>query len=161
MVNFTPCTLGRNQDGDPAEFFAKTAGFGYNDMISLPTLTKDSILDNLKKRFKVRARRAARARLAPTAGRSPCLPLPPLISSVRTTAGLRALLQPCSIHTEPACDPSPPRTLLPAPCSSSHLRRLFSASPPHSPPCHHRRRRRRRYRHRLLVSSSPRLLVSS
>ena len=44
------------QDGDAKEFFAKVTGFGYNDMISLPTLTKDSILDNLKRRFKVCAR---------------------------------------------------------------------------------------------------------
>ena len=40
-------------DGDPAEFFSKVTGFGYNDMISLPTLTKESILENLKRRFKV------------------------------------------------------------------------------------------------------------
>jgi len=47
-------TLKAGQDGDPATLFAKVTGFGHNDMISLPTLTKDSILDNLKRRFKVR-----------------------------------------------------------------------------------------------------------
>ena len=56
MAPFEPCTLKMGQDGDAKEFFAKVTGFGYNDMISLPTLTKDSILDNLKRRFKVRAR---------------------------------------------------------------------------------------------------------
>ena len=50
---FTPSTLGRNQDGNPSDFFAKTTGYGYNDMIALPTLTKDSILENLGRRFKV------------------------------------------------------------------------------------------------------------
>ena len=54
MPEFTPCTLKMGQDGDPSEFFPKVTGFGYNDMISLPTLTKDSILENLKRRFKVR-----------------------------------------------------------------------------------------------------------
>jgi len=49
---FAPCNLPRNADGNPQEFFAKTAGYGYNDMISLPTLTKDSILENLGRRFK-------------------------------------------------------------------------------------------------------------
>ena len=58
MPAFTPCTLGKGQDGDPAEFFPKVHGFGYNDMISLPTLTKESILENLKRRFKVRRRRS-------------------------------------------------------------------------------------------------------
>ena len=57
MPEFTPCTLKMGQDGDPAVFLPKVTGFGYNDMISLPTLTKDSILDNLKRRFKVRPRR--------------------------------------------------------------------------------------------------------
>ena len=52
-MSFTPSTLKKNQDGDPGQFFAKLTGFGYNDMISLPTLTKESILDNLKRRFKV------------------------------------------------------------------------------------------------------------
>ena len=55
MPQFEPCTLKPGQDGDPATFFAKVTGYGYNDMISLPTLTKDSILENLKRRFKVRA----------------------------------------------------------------------------------------------------------
>ena len=54
MPTFVPCTLKMGQDGDPSEFFTKVTGFGYNDMISLPTLTKDAILDNLKRRFKVR-----------------------------------------------------------------------------------------------------------
>merc|ERR1719482_813733 len=53
MVGFEPCTLKPGQDGDPAVFFGKTTGYGYNDMISLPTLTKDSLLENLKKRFKM------------------------------------------------------------------------------------------------------------
>lgn len=51
---FSPCSLGRGQDGNAPDFFAKTAGYGFNDMIALPTLTKDSILDNLHRRFKVR-----------------------------------------------------------------------------------------------------------
>ena len=51
---FTPCTLAPGQDGDPSAFFSKVTGFGYNDMISLPTLTKESILENLKRRTKVR-----------------------------------------------------------------------------------------------------------
>ena len=59
MPAFEPCTLKPGQDGDAATFFGKVTGFGYNDMISLPTLTKDSILDNLKRRFKVRSARAA------------------------------------------------------------------------------------------------------
>ena len=37
MPNFTPCDLGRGKDGSPEEYFAKTTGFGYNDMISLPS----------------------------------------------------------------------------------------------------------------------------
>ena len=53
MANFTPSTLKAGEEGDPAAFFGKLTGFGYNDMISLPTLTKDSILDNLRRRFKV------------------------------------------------------------------------------------------------------------
>ena len=52
MPAFTPCDLPMGADGNAGEFFAKVAGFGYNDMISLPTLTKEAILDNLKKRFK-------------------------------------------------------------------------------------------------------------
>ena len=59
MPEFTPCTLKMGQDGDPAEFLPKVTGFGYNDMISLPTLTKDSILENLKRRFKVRSGQTA------------------------------------------------------------------------------------------------------
>ena len=59
-TGFTPSTLGRNQEGNPADFFAKLTGYGYNDMISLPTLTKDSILDNLRRRFKVGCRRLCR-----------------------------------------------------------------------------------------------------
>ena len=47
------CTLGRGQDGSVEEYFAKTNGHGYNDMIALPTLTKESIIDNLSRRFKV------------------------------------------------------------------------------------------------------------
>ena len=65
MPQFEPSTLRPGQDGDPATFFAKVTGFGYNDMISLPTLTKDSILDNLKRRFK--ARRATRSGTGPAA----------------------------------------------------------------------------------------------
>ena len=55
MAPFEPCSLKSGQDGDPTVFFGKTTGYGYNDMISLPTLTKDSILENLKRRFKVSA----------------------------------------------------------------------------------------------------------
>ena len=62
MPEFTPSTLKNGQDGDPSEYFAKVTGYGYNDMISLPTLTKDSILDNLKRRFKVTPPRHARNR---------------------------------------------------------------------------------------------------
>ncbi len=54
MPPFEPCTLAPGADGDPKTFFTKVTGFGYNDMISLPTLTKDSILENLKRRFKAR-----------------------------------------------------------------------------------------------------------
>ena len=54
MAPFAPCTLGRNEDGDPAVFLPKVTGYGYNDMISLPTLTKDSLTENLKRRFMVR-----------------------------------------------------------------------------------------------------------
>eukprot|EP00966_Prymnesium_polylepis_P216450 5010798-Prymnesium_polylepis.2 len=50
---FQPCTLAPGADGDAGAFFAKVTGYGYNDMISLPTLTKESILENLKRRFKV------------------------------------------------------------------------------------------------------------
>ena len=64
---FAPCTLGRGKDGDPATFFAKASGYGYNDMITLPTLTKESILENLKRRFKVGSSRATPLR----AGRAP------------------------------------------------------------------------------------------
>ena len=53
MSGFTPCTLRMGEEGDPSVFFQKVTGYGYNDMISLPTLTKDSILENLKRRFKV------------------------------------------------------------------------------------------------------------
>ena len=52
MKNFTPCDLPRGKDGDAGEYFAKTSGYGYNDMISLPTLTRETIMDNLSKRFK-------------------------------------------------------------------------------------------------------------
>ena len=63
---FTPCNLPMGADGDPAAFFSKVTGFGYNDMISLPTLTKESILENLKRRFKVRGcLRSARAPVHP------------------------------------------------------------------------------------------------
>ena len=53
MSGFTPCTLARGKDGSVEEYFAKTSGHGYNDMISLPTLTKESIIENLSRRFKV------------------------------------------------------------------------------------------------------------
>ena len=58
MAPFEPCTLKMGQDGDEKVFLSKVTGYGYNDMISLPTLTKDSILENLKRRFKVRGRAA-------------------------------------------------------------------------------------------------------
>ena len=64
---FAPCTLGRGKDGDPATFFAKASGYGYNDMITLPTLTKESILENLSRRFKV----PPAARPPPAASRPP------------------------------------------------------------------------------------------
>ena len=60
MAPFEPCTLKMGQDGDEKVFLSKVTGTGYNDMISLPTLTKDSILENLKRRFKVRGRAAVR-----------------------------------------------------------------------------------------------------
>ena len=44
--------LGKGQDGDVDEFLAKFNAFGYNDLCSLPRLSKDAILSNLKKRFK-------------------------------------------------------------------------------------------------------------
>jgi myosin heavy subunit len=55
MADFSPCTLGRSDEGPPELFFPKLRGAGYNDMIDLPTLTVESLLDNLKTRFKVRA----------------------------------------------------------------------------------------------------------
>ena len=73
---FEPCTLKMGKDGDAGEFFAKVTGYGYNDMISLPTLTKDSILDNLKRRFKVPRPRARADRPRGAAGR-PLIYLPP------------------------------------------------------------------------------------
>ena len=65
MVNFTPCDLPRGKDGNAEEYFAKTTGFGYNDMISLPTLTKESIMENLSRRFKVRPAAALGSRALP------------------------------------------------------------------------------------------------
>ena len=62
VMAFTECTLAPGQDGDASQFFAKVTGFGYNDMISLPTLTKEAILENLKRRFKVCAAQTARRR---------------------------------------------------------------------------------------------------
>jgi myosin heavy subunit len=44
--------LAKGQDGDPEEFVAKFASFGYNDLCAMPRLSKDAILSNLKKRFK-------------------------------------------------------------------------------------------------------------
>ena len=44
--------LGKGQDGDPDAFLEKLNAFGYNDLCSLPRLSKDAILSNLKKRFK-------------------------------------------------------------------------------------------------------------
>ena len=77
MPPFEPCTLKAGEDGDPKTYFSKVTGFGYNDMISLPTLTKDSILDNLKRRFKVCEQPARRWRrhepLALPSRRSPGL----------------------------------------------------------------------------------------
>ena len=43
--------LRKNQDGDAEAFIAKVTGFGSNDMCLMQTLTMDSILANLKKRF--------------------------------------------------------------------------------------------------------------
>ena len=37
-MSFTPCTLGKGQDGDPAEFVAKLNMFGHNDMCNMPVL---------------------------------------------------------------------------------------------------------------------------
>ena len=61
------CTLKRGQDGSVEEYFAKTNGHGYNDMIALPTLTKESIIDNLSRRFKVTQKPCCCVR---------CIPLP-------------------------------------------------------------------------------------
>ena len=47
-----PCDLPPGADGDPSVFFSKVTGFGFNDMIALPTLTKESLLQNLERRFK-------------------------------------------------------------------------------------------------------------
>ena len=63
VKDFVPCDLPRGKDGSVEEYFAKTTGYGYNDMISLPTLTKESILDNLSRRFKVRPRRRQQLRM--------------------------------------------------------------------------------------------------
>ena len=52
-MNFTPCVLARGKDGHVENYFARTSGYGCNDMISLPTLTKESIIENLSRRFKV------------------------------------------------------------------------------------------------------------
>ena len=43
--------LARGKEGDPDEFFGKFKGFGYNDLCTLPRLSKEAILSNLKKRF--------------------------------------------------------------------------------------------------------------
>ena len=47
-VDFVRCTLGRDEDGDPAAFLAKMPK---KDMCELPELTKPAILENLKERF--------------------------------------------------------------------------------------------------------------
>jgi myosin-1 len=39
------------REGDVHAFVGKFTGFGFNDMCALPTLSKDAILANLKKRF--------------------------------------------------------------------------------------------------------------
>ncbi len=54
MPPFEKCTLKMGEDGDMSVFLGKVSGYGYNDMISLPTLTKDSLTENLKRRFMVR-----------------------------------------------------------------------------------------------------------
>ena len=64
---FAPCTLGRGKDGDPATFFARRR-YGYSDMITLPTLTKESILENLSRRSRCRP---PPARRPPPPGRRP------------------------------------------------------------------------------------------
>ena len=52
-VDFVRCTLGRDEDGDPAAFLAKMPkkDWGFSDMCELPELTKPAILENLKERF--------------------------------------------------------------------------------------------------------------
>ena len=50
--DWEPCSLGRNGEGNADTFLKRNHGYGYNDMIALPTLTKDSLLENLARRYK-------------------------------------------------------------------------------------------------------------
>ena len=52
MSQFEPCTLKRHEEGDSVAFQAKLTGAGCNDMCNMSELTKDSILELLKDRFR-------------------------------------------------------------------------------------------------------------
>ena len=52
MSSFEPCTLKRHEEGDSLAFQAKLTGAGANDMCNMQELTKDTILNLLKDRFK-------------------------------------------------------------------------------------------------------------
>ena len=49
-AGFTPCKLPRGADGNPDDFFGNPQP-GWRDLISLPQLSKESILETLKTRF--------------------------------------------------------------------------------------------------------------
>ena len=52
MSQFEPCTLKRHEEGESSAFQAKLTGAGVNDMCNMSELTKDSILNLLKDRFR-------------------------------------------------------------------------------------------------------------
>ncbi len=121
MPEFHPCTLGRGVDGNASEFFAKTQGFGYNDMISLPTLTKDSILDNLHKRFKARARARSR-QILPAVD-------PPRAAHPAPAALYRTLGALCARRADES-DPTDHHPNSPARTRARHRHRSGRLSPP-------------------------------
>jgi len=51
-MSFEPCTLKRHEEGDSLAFQSKLTGAGSNDMCNMQELTKDTILNLLKDRFK-------------------------------------------------------------------------------------------------------------
>ena len=52
MSQFEPCNLKRHEEGDSVAFQAKLTGAGVNDMCNMQELTKDTILNLLKDRFR-------------------------------------------------------------------------------------------------------------